>query len=129
MIRQGFPVVVVYLIAVPVALVDGLLSVEGAGPGGLVQHTGVGAQPQGAAYVLHSVLLRHQMDHRMGGGGIQLRAVGVGPADHIPGKFHDGKLHAKAQAEKWNPIFPGILDGANLAVNSPASEAAGNQDA
>ena len=42
---QDIPIVIIDFVAMSVAFVDGVLSVKLEGPGGLVQDTGIGAQP------------------------------------------------------------------------------------
>lgn len=126
---QCLAVVVVHLIAVAVALGDLLFPVEGIGLGMLVQHAGVGAQPQGAANVFNAVLLGHQVDDRVRGVRIQLDAVGVGEAQHIAGEFHDGQLQAEAQAKERDAVLAGVADCVNLAVDAAVAETAGNQNA
>ena len=121
-------VVVIDLIAVAVSLMDRLSAVQGISSALLIQDTGIGTESQGAADILHTVLIWHQKDHRMGGGGIQLRTVGVVPPDHIPGKFHDGKLHAKAETKEWDIVLAGIADGKDFAVDAPVAESSGNED-
>ena len=74
---------------------DGLFAIEFVGLGGLIQDTGIGSQPQGAADVFDSVLVGHQVDDRVGGGGVQLDAVRIFIADDMAGEFHDGQLHAQ----------------------------------
>ena len=46
----------------------------------------------------------------------------------MTGELHDGQLHAKAQPEEGDLLFPGVLDGADFAVDAPVAEAAGHQD-
>ena len=69
---QYMAVGVVYLVAVPVALVDFFSAVEPISQGISVQYTGIGAQAQGTADILHTVLVGHQVDHGMDGAGIDL---------------------------------------------------------
>ena len=68
--RSSWHIVAKVLASVAVAFMAGFGPVQGEGFGVLVQHAGIGAQAQGSADVLHAVLIRHQMDHGMSGGGI-----------------------------------------------------------
>ena len=112
-----------------VALVYLLLAVEGVGLGALIQHARVGAKPQGTADILDADLVRHDVYHRVGGVRVELSAVGVPEAHHISCKLHNGKLHAKAQAQERNPVLTCVADGQYFAVNAPASKAAGHENA
>ena len=78
---------------------------------------------------INSVLLRHQMNHRMGSLGIQFCAVGVFPANDMAGELHNGHLHTKAQPQKWHLMLPGITDRADFSFRTPVAETAGNQNA
>ena len=57
----------------------------------------------------------------------KLRGIGVGHAQHVAGKFHHGHLHTQADAQEGHPVFPGIADGGNHALDAPVAEAAGHQ--
>ena len=129
MFCQGGAEIVVYLITVPVPLVNGFFPVKLIGFGGFVQNTGIGAKAQSPANIFHAVLVRHKGDNRMGGRGIKLNAVCVVKAGHVAGKLHDGKLHTQAKAQKRDIVGPCISDGTDFAVDSSGTEAAGNKDA
>ena len=64
----------------------------------------------------------------MGGGGIQLHAVGIRVSGRISGELHNGQLHSQTKSKEWYAVFPGILDGVNLSVNAAVAKAAGYQD-
>ena len=112
-----------------VPLIDLFLAIQAVSSGGFVQDTGIGAQTQGAADVFYSILIRKKSNDRMRRLGIQLNAVGVLQPSHIPGVFHNGKLHAETQSKERNFVNPGIMDGCDLAVDSPIAETAGHQNA
>ena len=69
------------------------------------------------------------MDNRMRGGRIQLGTVGVRVSNYIAGKFHDGKLHAKTQAQERNLMLTRVFDSLNLTLNTARAKAARYQDA
>ena len=54
--------------------------------------------------------------------------MGILKADYVPGKFYNGKLHAKTQTQERNTMFAGIADRSDFAVDSPVAETARNQD-
>lgn len=111
-----------------VALMNGFSAIELIGFGGFIQHTWVGSKTQGAADVLNAVLLWHQVDHRVGSRRVKLNTVGILKADYVPGKFYNGKLHAKTQTQERNTMFAGIADRSDFAVDSSVAETARNQD-
>ena len=126
---QRLPVVVVELIAVAVALVDLICAVDGRGQRTLRQPAGIAAQPHGAPLGGHPHLAGHQVNDGIGGGGVQLGGVGPRQSAHVPGVLHHRQLHPQADAQERNFVLPGVPDGLNLALNPPAAEAAGHQDA
>ena len=107
---------------------DGFFPIEAVSQRILCKNAGIGTKTQGAADILHPVLIGHQIDDRMGGGRIQFYAVRVGESEHISGKLHDGKLHAQAQAEIGDIVGSGVGNGINLSVDAPVAESAGNQN-
>ena len=64
----------------------------------------------------------------MSGRRIQFLTVCVCETDHVSCKFHDGKLHTKAETKEWNVVGSGVLDGVDLTVDTAASETTWNQD-
>ena len=64
--RKHCAVIVVDFLAVPVPLMDRLLSVQRIGFGRLVQYAGIRTEAQRPADIFHTVLIRHQGDNRMG---------------------------------------------------------------
>ena len=59
---------------------------------------------------------------------IKLFAVGICVAKDVSRKLHNGKLHAKAQSQIRNLVFPCVLDGADHALNTPVSKSSGNDN-
>ena len=64
----------------------------------------------------------------MGGLSVHFHRGGIAIAKDITGKLHDGHLHTEADAEKWNSLLAGILDGRYLTGNSPFSEAGSDKN-
>ena len=45
----------------------------------------------------------------------------------MPGEFHDGELHAQADAEIRNLVLTGKLNGSDHSLNAPLSESSGHK--
>ena len=125
---QGLAVGIIELIAVAVTLVDPPAAISRLGPAPLRQHAGPAAQTHGAALFRHIHLILHQVNDRIGGPGIQLAGVGPGKARSMAGKLHHRHLHPQADAQEGHLLLPGIADGADLALHSPAAKAPGYQN-
>ena len=84
----------------------------------------------GAAFCIHILaLVLHQIDHRILRFRIDLRGVGVRIPEHVAGIFHNGHLHAEADAQKRNPVFPRVTRRSDLAFKPPRAKAARDKDA
>ena len=64
----------------------------------------------------------------MGCSGVKLRAVGPLKSADIAGEFDRGNLHAKADPEVRNSLFPGVARSGDLPFGSAVAEAPGNKD-
>ena len=122
-------VVAVELEAVAVPLGDLPGPIEGGGAAALRQKAGIAPQAHGAALGGDAHLLRHQGDDRVLGGLGELGGVGVLPADNVPGKLRHRHLHPQADAKVGDAVLPGVPGRRNHALDAPAPEAAGHQDA
>ena len=91
--------------------------------------TGIGPQPQGAALVDLIALAGHKVDDLVGAIGDELAGVGVSQCGHVAGKLNDRNLHAQADAQIGDLVFPGVPGCQDHALNAPGAEAAGHQDA
>src|SRR5690606_10722313 len=124
------------LVAVPVALADGVRPVDLGDLRAGLQRRLIGAQAHGAAQVaaggaLHPfVALRpfgHQAYDRLLGrtefGGGRLREAG-----QVPGRLDHRHLHAEADAEVRNPPLAGEAGRLDLALGPARAEAAGHED-
>ncbi|SCH06300.1 Uncharacterised protein [uncultured Clostridium sp.] len=127
-LTQHLTVIIVDLIPMAMTLMNGLLAVQLVSLCILIQNTRIRTKPQGTADILDSILIRHQMNHRMRGIGIQLHTVGVLISDDMAGKLHNGHLHTQAQPQERNIIFTGIADGADLTLDTAIAEAARHQN-
>ena len=128
-VLQALAQVVVDLVAVAMALVDHGLVVDRAGAGAVVELHRVGAQAHRAAHVPHFLLLRQQVDHRVGRLGVELGGVGAVHARHVAGELGDGDLHAQADPEVGHVPLAREAGGVDLALDPAHPEAAGHEDA
>ena len=64
----------------------------------------------------------------MGGGLGELAGVGVLHPAGMAGKLHHRHLHPQTDTEEGDSLLPGVPDGGYLTLNSPVTEAAGDQD-
>ena len=86
------------------------------------------ANEVGTAKIGDAFLVRHNMNHRIGGHRAELITVSIFKADHIAGKFNDGKLHAKTQAKIRNLLFSGVTNGTDHSFDTAVTESARNDD-
>src|SRR6185295_8097498 len=82
-----------------------------------------------AAEVRDLLLLGQEVDHRPLGLDVELGRVRALHADDVAGELAHGDLHAEADPEVRDPLLAGDLDRADLALDPPATEAAGDEDA
>ena len=98
-------------------------------PGSLCQYAGITSKSQCPSDVFHTFLIRHQRDHRMLRGRIQLDTVGVPVSQHMAGEFHDRHLHSQADPQIRDPVYPRIADRQDHPLGASVSKASRNQDA
>ena len=55
--------------------------------------------------------------------------MGVGVFQDMSRIFHNGKLHAQAEAQERDIVGAGIFDGRDFSLNAAAAETAGNKNA
>ena len=96
---------------------------------GRVELDRVGAQAHRPAEVGDLLLLGQQVDDRPLGLDVELGRVRAVHAGHVAGELADGDLHAEADAQVGDPALAGDPDGADLALDAAAAEAAGDEDA
>ena len=60
---------------------------------------------------------------------VELRRIGVFPAEDIARVFDYRALHAEADAEERYLVFSGVFDCGNLAFYAARSESSGNENA
>ncbi len=126
---QFGPVIVVELVPMAVAFLDHRLVVAVVQPRALGHGAGVFAQAHGAALGQVALLVGHQVDDVVGAVGLELAGIGVRVPGHMAGELHDHDLHAQADAEVGDLLFPGIAGGLDHALHAPVAEPAGQDDA
>ena len=122
-------VVIVDLKTMSVALVDHICSVEGICFRLFIKDTRIGAETKRSAKVLHAVLIRHQIDNRMGCLRIQLGTVCIRIAENISRKCHHGHLHAEADPEERDLVLSRIVCSQDHAFGSSGAKTARDDDA
>ncbi len=129
---QTPPVIVVELIAVPVALPDFRPAVSFVSQRAGHKSASVSPKPHGSAEMaLLQILflLFHYVDYRVPGCAVYFRGVGVLQAADIAAVFNGGELHAVTKAKERNFVFPDVFYGPDFAVGAAAAESARNDDA
>ena len=122
-VLEALAVAVVELVAVAVALAHDRLAV------GLVhlrprcQHGVVGPEPHGATHVDDVALGVHQVDDRVGAGGVELGGVGPGQAEHVAGELDRHHVQPEAQPEARDAALPGVGGRRDLPLDPPHPEA------
>src|SRR6202162_2056504 len=133
----GFQVVVVELIAVPVALGDLIAAIEIARQSSWLQLYVLRAQAHGAAELraliprlraVRTVLpFGDQRDDPVRRGAIELGAVGIRQLEHVAAVFDDRELHPQADAEIRHAVFTGEPRRLDLALDAAFAESARHQ--
>src|SRR5258708_4114788 len=121
--------VVVYLLAVPGALLDGPLPVDPPGPRGPAWQHRVEPQPHGTALGLDVTLLGQGIYHGVSGGRAELGGVGALEAAHVPRVLDHRARDAEADAEVGHALLARVADGLDLPLDAAVPEAPGHQDA
>ena len=91
-----------------------------------LQTTVVGSESHCATLVDNRLLILHEVDYIVGGGGIHLGRIGLTQSKHITGKLDDHALHAKADAECGNIVLATPLQGYKLALDASLAESRRN---
>src|SRR5688572_14957750 len=110
-------VVVVHLVAVPVALADDALPIRPRGRAALVDHDRVEAEAHRAPFVADVALLGQQVDHVVGRGGIELRRVRPCEPTDMARVLDHRALHPEADAEVRDVLLARVADRLDLALD------------
>ena len=78
-----------------VAFGDFFLRIQAQSQALVGQHTGVGTEPHGPAFLNDLPLLIHERNNRSGRGVIDFGRIRFFKATHMPGEFDHRHLHAK----------------------------------
>src|SRR3984893_6879103 len=128
-VEEPLAVVVVHLVAVPVALVHARLAVGLARARSLDELDRLGAEPHRAAEVFDLLLLGEQVDHRVRRLRIHFRRVRTIEAGDVARELRDGDVHPEADAEVRDPALARNATRRDLALPAARTEAAGDKDA
>ena len=126
---QPFAVVVIELVAVAVALADGICTVAAAHRGIGCDDAGVCSKAQGAALFDRIALPRHKVDDLIFAKLVELAGICIGDAADVPCVLDNGYLHTKADAKEGYAVLTGIFHRGYHTVYTASAEAAGDYDA
>ena len=104
-------------------------SIKFRGEGAFLQNARIRAEAHGAAFLRYAALLLHEVDDGMRGLFVELRGVGVCPADYVAGVLDYRALHSEADAEEGDPVFARVFDRRDLALDAARAEPTRYQDA
>src|ERR687892_771504 len=125
-ILQVTPIPVIDLPAVAVPLVHQLLAVEGPYLGAFPQLGGVEPETHGPALVLHFLLTRHEVDHRIRRGRVELGAVGLVEPEDGAGELDHSALQTETQTQQRDLMLSCVSDRLDLALDTSVAESTGN---
>src|SRR5262249_61082669 len=130
-------VVVVELVAMPMALHDEIAPVYLAGARASTEQDLLRPEAHGGALVgtliahlraVHLILpFGDERDHRIGCGAIELGAVGIAEPERGAAELDDRHLHAKADTEVGYALLAGIAHRLDLALDAALPEATRHQ--
>ena len=119
---------IIEFIPMAVALMDFLFIIQLIRKAVLFKAAGVAAEAKGTADALNIIdLILHEVDYGMLCVEIHLCGMGIRPAEDVTGVFDNRNLHAEADAEIREHMFPCIARSDHHAVNAPFAEASGNE--
>src|SRR5688572_4961208 len=135
---HGLEVIVVELVAVPVALVDHVAAVNLAGQRAGEDPGFLRAEAHRAAELRAVVALQRlaaavtpfgdECDDRVLRVALELGGVGAGQPEDAPRVLDNGDLHAEADAEVWHAMLARVAYGRDLALDAALAESAGHED-
>jgi len=121
-------ILIIKLIAVPVALLYGYRAVCGICFATAHNGARVRAQPHGSAFVRNIFLIGKQIDNRVLCFWFKLGTVRILQPANVTRILNNRALHAKTDAKKRNIIFPRTPSNFNFTLNATVSKAAGYED-
>ena len=112
-----------------VALLDEALAVGLLGQGPGPDRARVGAEAHGRALLGDALLVGHEVDHGIGGLGVELRGARARHSADVARELADGHLQAQADAEVGHLACAGAPDRLDLALDAAQAKAPGHEDA
>src|SRR5579863_2568820 len=127
--RQRLIVFAVEFVAVPVPLgnLERAVSLRRKRP--RLEFAGPRAQPHRPAHFVDAEQFAQLVNHAIGSGGVEFRAVGAFQFSHLPRVLDRRALHTQANAEERNSLLARVGDRVNHSLDSALSEAARHEDA
>ena len=116
-----------HFVPVTESLSDGILAKQPMGQGAGGQLHILSPKPHGAPKPLDGLLLR-KFGNDWGAVFRKFQTVGVFETGSMPGKFNDGHLEPKANAQKWDPALTGKSNGLYLGLHPAIAKAAWDDD-
>src|SRR6267143_301160 len=137
LVLQSLHVLIVDLIAVAVAFVDHVRSVDLAREAPGLERGALSAQAHRPSEIglfvaaldatVALLPLGHERDHRVRRVAVEFRAVRAREADDVSREFDHCELHAQADAEIWDLVLARVLDSLHHAFNAALAEAPGDE--
>src|SRR3984893_689981 len=127
-VEEPLAVVVVHLVAMPVALVHDRLAVRLARARSLAELDRLGSEPHRSADGLDLLLVGGRVAHRVRLLRIHFRRVRTIEAGDVARELRDGDVHPEADAEVRDPALARNAAGCALALPAARTEAAGDKD-
>ena len=112
-----------------VTLVDRLLAVGSKSFRACLERDRLGAEAHRATHVAHVFLLWQQVDNRGGRLGVELGRVRSRHARYVTCELGNRDLHTEADTEEWHLMLARKAGRSNLAFNTAATKATGDQHA
>src|SRR5713101_9331318 len=85
-------------------------------------------QPHRPSLLSDALLLRKQVNHRMGCRGIHLGGIGAWERAHVAGELDHSPLHPVAVAQERDALFSRKADRFHLSLDPPRAEPRAHQD-
>ena len=111
-----------------VTLTDEVRAIGGSDLRPRAQYAVVAPETHRAPEVGDALLLFHEVDDLVCGRGVNLRGVGIAPAQDVAGELDDHALHAEADTQRGDAVLTGIAQGDELSVNTAGAEARSYDD-
>ena len=121
-------ILAVELEAMAVTLTDEVRAIGGSNLRSWAQYAVVASEAHRASEVGDALLLFHKVDDLVRGGGVNLRGVGIAPAQDVAGELDDHALHTEADTQCGDAVLTGIAQGDELPIDTAGAEARSYDD-